>query len=107
MLSSLSMQVRMLDGRDRGLALDMNREIALDLIARGDAVAIEDVTAKDALEPWDQKRLAKFLENRTQSETKTPTIKPEEVKLPEAEAEVVPASVSAEISTPRSKRKKR
>lgn len=64
MLSSLSQYVRMLDGRDRGHVIEVNREIALDLIKRKQAIPVEDVTARDAFATWNDRQLSAFREQQ-------------------------------------------
>jgi hypothetical protein len=108
MLSSISMYVRMLDGRDRGRVVDMNREIALDLIQRKQALEIEDVTAPGALDPWSHDRLEDY--RRAAADTRVLPIAEMTAVRAHGEAGDVllpAASVSAEVSNPRSKNKKR
>ncbi len=93
------MYVRLLDGRDRGHVVEVNREIGLDLVERKQALALEDVTRKDSFEPWSHEELKQYLESSGEIET----------KVPAGVSEVlIPASIqSAEVSTPRAKAKKR
>lgn len=110
MLSSITQYVRMLDGRDRGLVVDVNREIALDLIARGQATKI-DVTAKNAFDPWDEAQLEKFREERAIAERggHSPIAEVKEVGGHAESGEVKPQRAMSEVSLPRAtaKTKKR
>lgn len=111
MLSSINQYVRMLDGRDRGTVVEMNREIALDLIEREQAIAI-DVTAKNALAPWNEAQLAKFRQERdTAAEhgVSVPIAEVTEVKVRTEVGEVSLPRTAVEVSLPRAtaKTKKR
>lgn len=108
MLSSLSCYVRMLDGRDRGQVIEVNREIALDLIERKQALAI-DVTEKAGLEPWSEAQLAEFRrqQDTAEHEIQFPIAELTEVKVQSEAGEVAIPQAAAEVSTPRGKNKKR
>lgn len=110
MLSSINQYVRMLDGRDRGTVVEVNREIALDLIERKQAIGI-DVTAKNALEPWDGAQLAKFCKEREMEEhgIQVPIAEVNEVKVRTEAGEVSVPHSAVEVSLPRAtaKTKKR
>jgi len=117
MLSSISQYIRMLDGRDRGCVLDVNREIALELIERKQAIGVEDITSKDALEPWDAARLTAFLKSAGAQPSELLGVETLEVKLPIASVDAVAGRTESgevaiprseiEISTPRNKNKRR
>ena len=108
MLSSISQYVRMLDGRDRGQVIEVNREIALDLIERKQAIEV-DLTAHHALDPWDEAQLAEFRRDREMAEhgIKLPVNEVTEVKVHTEAGEVAIPRAAVEVSTPRSKTKKR
>lgn len=105
MLSSISQYVRMLDGRDRGHVLEVNREIAQELIERKQAIEVgpADFTSK----PWDEAQLAAFKKGaEAQGESElpgivAPVVEANEVSLPRD------PSAAAEVSIPRAKSKKR
>ena len=101
MLSSISQYVRMLDGRDRGQVVEVNREIALDLIERQQATEV-DVTAKNALDPWDDAQLAQFRQGLAIG---LAVAAEHEIQAPVAEVEA--RSEAVEVSTPRAKTKRR
>lgn len=113
MLSSISQYVRMLDGRDRGQVIEVNREIALDLIERREAIAV-DPTAKDSLKSWDEAQLAEFRQEREvaaehgiQLPSNVPIAEVTEVKVRSESGEVSIPRGSVEVSVPRAKSKKR
>lgn len=105
MLSSIFQHVRMLDGRDRGQVIEVNREIAVDLIERKQALPIPDITAKGALDPWTEEELAahRYLDNGASPEVSRATADKDEVPVVAASV----GAVSSEVSTPRDRRKKR
>jgi len=110
MLSSISQYVRMLDGRERGQVLEVNREIALDLIERKQAIAVEDVTAKHAFDPWDETQLREFRESRMSPEEAThqvPNSEVSEVKVRSETGEFQIPAAAVEVSIPRAKTKRR
>jgi len=113
MLSSITQYVRMLDGRDRGQVIEVNREIALDLIERKEAIEV-DASAKDALKPWDEARLAEFCQQREvaaehgiQLPSNVPIVAVTEVKVHTEAGDVEIPRAAVEVSVPRAKSKKR
>jgi hypothetical protein len=107
MLSSLSMYVRMLDGRDRGLVLEVNREIALPLIESKQAIPIEDVTKKKAMEPWTEDQLMAYLKTQTVEVPEVKEAPRASVETSEVSVSVPAPAVQTELSTARAKTKKR
>ena len=105
MLSSLSQYVRMLDGRDRGQVIEVNREIALDLIERKQAIPIEDVTARDAFATWNDGQLSAFREQ--QSRLPIAEVTGVSVGTQSGEVPLPLASIETEVLTPRAKTKRR
>jgi len=109
MLSSITQYVRMLDGRDRGQVIEVNREIALDLIERNEAIEV-DPGAKDALKPWDEAQLAEFRQERevaAEHGIQVPIAEVTEVKVHTQAGDVEIPRAAVEVSLPRAKSKRR